>query len=74
MGLCINEDENQQGIGVEIRRESIVLGPTGAGDKDAFFCNHSDYHGWCVEVDKVYLKKLIEFFNENPKYLKVSGS
>lgn len=71
MGLCIEADENQQGVGVEIRRESIILGPTGIGDKDMFSCNHSDHYGWYVEVDKTYLKKLIDFFNEHPEHLSV---
>ena len=69
MGLCIEADENKQGVGVEIRRESIVLGPAKVDDEDVFWCNHSDHYGWYVEVDKVYLKKLVDFFNEHSEHL-----
>ena len=72
MGLCVNAEDNPQGVGIEVRRESIILGPTAkSGKGDMFSCDHSDYYGWYVEVDKVYLKKLVEFFAANPKYLEM---
>jgi len=71
MGLCIEPDENGQGISVEIRRESVRLGidTSGLDDADVFCCDHSDYHGWSVEVDKAYLRKVISFFTKHPEHL-----
>ena len=71
MGLCIESNENEQGISVEIRRDSVCLGidTHGRDDVDVFCCDHSKHHGWTVEVDKAYLKRVIEFFTENQKYL-----
>jgi len=75
MGLCIDPEDNPQGVGVEVRRESVVLGPTGIGNEDKFWCNHNDWYGSSteyVEIDKSYLKKLVDFFNAHPEHLEAS--
>ena len=70
MGLCIEADENEQGVDVEIRRESVILKPDGTCESvDRFCCSESKLYGWEVEVDKEYLKRVIAFFNANLRHL-----
>jgi len=72
MGLVIDEDENHLGFSLEVRRESIILGgdvKEGNHSTDPFSCDHSDRYGWYVEVDKSYLKRLVDFFIDYPEHL-----
>jgi len=63
MGLCIESDENRQRVIVEIRRESGIIRDPYHGNEHIFPYEKT------VEILKGYLKRLVSFFNENPKYL-----
>lgn len=65
MGLCIEEDENDQKVAVEIRRESIRISSGLTGSREEIF-QYSD----SVEIDKDYLRRIVEFFNQYPEHLK----
>lgn len=65
MGLVIDADENDQKVVVEIRRESVAIYST---EKDWMFCDENR-----VEMDKDYLRRIVEFFNKHPEHLVVSG-
>ena len=72
MGLCIRPDENKQRVHVEIRGESVVIMP-GEIEMMKVDCVHSDFYGWYVEITKGHLRKLVEFFVENPEHLEMKG-
>lgn len=64
MGLCL---DTENGLGLEIRRESICITDE-TGDKEGHIFATGDGH---VEISKEYLRKMLEFFErpENKKYL-----
>jgi len=63
MGLVIDGADYGVEFDIEVRRESVILFPTGLGDGQ-FSCVEES-SGWSVEVDKAYLKKLVELFGAN---------
>lgn len=65
MGLCIDAEENDQKVTVEIRRESVRISSGLTGSREEIF-QYSD----SVEIDKDYLRRITEFFNQHPEHLK----
>ena len=64
MGLCIDVEN---GLGLEIRRESICITDETGDSEGHIFC-YSDGH---VEISKEHLRKIIAFFArpQNQSYL-----
>jgi hypothetical protein len=65
MGLVIDADENDQKVTVEIRRESVRISSGLTGSREEIF-QYSD----SIEIDKDYLRRIVEFFNQHPEHLK----
>ncbi len=63
MGLCIDPDENKQSVQVEVRRDSVIV-TEADWDKDT-----DDEVITSAEFSKEYLRRLMEFFRENPQHL-----
>ena len=70
MGLCIEADENEQGVDVEIRRESVVIGEGETEEmKFHLYPGLSDTSRNNVEFSKAHLRKLVSFFTRHPEHL-----
>lgn len=63
MGFIV---EIEQGMDIEVRRESIKLIPD---ERHPFHCHDNKVYGWYVEIEKAYLRRLVEFFNAEPRRL-----
>jgi len=48
---------------------SIILFPTGRGDKLQFHCMYNDKYNWYVEEDKKFLREFKEYLKELDDFL-----